>query len=93
MSGSLFGAPIIKELAAKYGKTAAQILLKFQVQRGLSVVPKSVTKERIVQNIDLFDFDLTAGELASLEAMDTGERHVNVANLAGAKNYPFSAAF
>lgn len=65
---------IVTELAVKYKKTPAQILIKFQVQRGVVVIPKSVNRARIVENIQIFDFQLTVDEIIALENLDIGYR-------------------
>jgi len=62
--------PVLTELANKYGKTTAQIMLRWCVQKGLVVLPKSVHTERIQQNLDLFDFELTAGEMQQLASLN-----------------------
>jgi diketogulonate reductase-like aldo/keto reductase len=59
-------------LAAKYGKTPGQVVLRWHIQHGISVIPKSVRPERITENIDIFDFVLTADEVAAIDALDTG---------------------
>lgn len=65
---------VIVELAAKYGKTPTQVVLRWHMQHGLSAIPKSVRPERIAENIDIFDFKLTPEEIAALDALDTGVR-------------------
>ena len=57
-------------LAAKYGKTPAQVLLRRTVQDGVAVIPKSVHTERIQENIDMFDFELTDAEMSALRSLD-----------------------
>ena len=57
----------------KYGKTPAQILLRFLVQRGIAVIPRSAKHEHIKENFELFDFALTADETARLSALDKKE--------------------
>lgn len=57
----------------KYGKTAAQTALHFLLQNDVVIIPKSVHKDRMQQNFDLFDFTLTAEEMAEIEALDGGE--------------------
>ena len=69
----IFTHPILTELGQKYGKTAAQVALRWNAQRGVVIIPKSVHKERMRQNFDLFDFTLTAEEMAEIEGLDGGE--------------------
>lgn len=61
--------PVLKPLAAKYDKTAVQILLRWGLQKGFVILPKSVTPSRIDSNRDLYDFELSAEDMKSL---DTG---------------------
>ena len=66
--------PCIVGIAAAHGKTPAQIVLRWHVQHGLSVIPKSLRRDRIAENFDIFDFELTAGDMAAIDALDTGIR-------------------
>ncbi len=66
--------PVIGGIAAAHGKTSAQVMLAWHLQRGRSVIPKSTKPARIAENIDVFDFDLSAEELAAIDALDTGRR-------------------
>jgi len=66
--------PAITELAAKYGKSTAQVVLRWHVDCGRSAVPKSVRPDRIAENLDIFDFALTQEEIAVIDALDTGVR-------------------
>jgi diketogulonate reductase-like aldo/keto reductase len=66
--------PTITGLAAKYGKTPAQIVLRWQIEHGISVIPKSVRPERIAENIAIFDFALTKDEVAAVDALDVNGR-------------------
>jgi 2,5-diketo-D-gluconate reductase A len=72
--GSLLGNPTITEVAEVHGKTPAQALIRWHIQLGNIVIPKSVTPERIVSNFDVFDFELTESEMASISALDNGTR-------------------
>lgn len=72
--GDPLKAPSIFKLAEKYYKTPAQVVLRWHIQSGFSAIPKSVNPGRIVGNFDIFDFELTADEMAAIEALDTGVR-------------------
>ena len=63
---------VITALAQKYGKNPGQVILRFEVQDGLIVLPKSTNPARIAGNIEIFDFELSADEMASIRALDTG---------------------
>lgn len=73
-SRSTFNDPVIGEIASAHGKTPAQVMLRWHLQEGRSAIPKSVKPERIAANFDVFDFALTADELARIDALDTGVR-------------------
>ena len=64
--------PTLAAIAAKYGKTPAQVILRWDVELGIVPVPRSTNPERMAQNLDVFDFALTADEIASITALDTG---------------------
>ena len=72
---SLLTHPVIARLAEKYGKSAGQVILRFEVQDGLIVLPKSTNPERIAGNLDIFGFELTGAEMEELRALDTGRGH------------------
>lgn len=74
MKGKGGAIPEIAATAAKYGKTPEQVLLRWDLQKGVATIPKSVKKERIVGNAAIFDFELTAEDVALLDGLDTGER-------------------
>jgi len=65
--------PVITEIAAKHGKSPAQTLLRWALDRGDIVFPKSLRRERLQENFDVFDFQLTAEEIAAIAALDKGE--------------------
>lgn len=69
--GGLFDNEILKAIGAKYGKTTAQVMLRWNIQRGIVVIPKSTQKERIAQNLNVFDFILTDSDMAAIAALDT----------------------
>jgi diketogulonate reductase-like aldo/keto reductase len=66
--------PVIGDIAKAHDKTSAQVMLRWHLQQGRSVIPKSTKPERIAENIDVFDFELSAEELAAIDALDTGQR-------------------
>jgi 2,5-diketo-D-gluconate reductase A len=67
--------PTIGAIAAEHGKTPAQVMLRWQLQHGRSAIPKSTNPGRIAENFDVFDFELTAEQLSSIDALDTGVRN------------------
>jgi diketogulonate reductase-like aldo/keto reductase len=66
--------PVITDLAAKYGKAPAQVVLRWHIEHGFCAIPKSVKPHRIAENFDVFDFALEAEEVAAIDALDTGAR-------------------
>ena len=86
---NLFEEEILKTLASKHNKTVSQILLRFHVERGVIVIPKTVTKSRLEENADIFDFSLSPEDLASIDTLDTGRRLVEIEAMAHSKYYPF----
>ncbi len=68
-----FNNPVLKEIGAVHGKTVAQVALRFLIQNGVVVIPKSTHKERMEENFNVFDFELAADEMAKVEALDGGE--------------------
>ena len=72
----IFTDPVLTEIGKKYNKSAAQIALKWNAQRGVSIIPKSVHVERMEQNIDIWDFELTDEEMATVAAKDLGHSEI-----------------
>jgi len=73
-AGQLLADPALAAVGAKYGKTAAQVLIRWHLELGNVVLPKSVTPERIRQNIEVFDFGLDEEDFAAIAALETGRR-------------------
>lgn len=71
---STFTDPVILGIGAQHGKSAAQVMLRWQLQLGHSVIPKSVRAERIIENFDVFDFELTEEQMSAIDVLDTGVR-------------------
>ncbi|MFT3847719.1 MAG: aldo/keto reductase [Propionivibrio sp.] len=69
----LFSNPALSALAEKHGRSVAQIVLRWLLQRGVVAIPKSVRAERIAENFSVFDFELDADDMAAIAALDTGE--------------------
>ena len=71
---SAIADPAITAIAERVGKTPAQVVLRWHIENGRSAIPKSVTPARIAQNLDVFDFALSADDIAAIDALDTGVR-------------------
>ena len=74
MQGKIFEVDLINTLAEKYQKTPVQIVIRWDLQKGVITIPKSSKKERIIANADVFDFELAAEDVAALDALDKGYR-------------------
>ena len=73
---NFFQNPILAEIAAKYGKSVAQVALRWNVQRGVVVIPKSVHKERIQENFNIWDFELSDKDMETISDMDIGHSEI-----------------
>ena len=69
--GNMFQNPVLNEIGKKYGKSAAQVILRWHLQRGVVVIPKSTHIERMQENLNVFDFALSAEDMARIAALDT----------------------
>lgn len=72
----IFNNPALKTIAGKHGKTVAAVILRWLNQRGIVVIPKSVRKERMAENLNIFDFTLTGQEMRAIAGLDTGKSPV-----------------
>ena len=68
--GGMFEEPVLNEIGKKHGKTSAQVILRWELQRGIVVIPKSVHIERMEQNFDVFDFELSAEDMEKISTLD-----------------------
>ena len=68
----MFTEPVLGEIARKHGKTPAQVILRWNVQQGVMVIPKSVHRARMEENLDIWDFSLDGEDLARIAALDRG---------------------
>lgn len=75
MQGNIFDLPALKELATKYERTIAQVVLRWDLQKGVVTIPKSSRKERIISNSRIFDFKLSEADMKLLDALDKGLRY------------------
>ena len=69
----MFQEPVLKRLAEKHGKTPAQIILRWDIQRGVAVIPKSVHRERMEENLDIWDFTLDREDMEQIRTLDKGQ--------------------
>lgn len=74
MQGKVFSLDICQELSKKYDKSVAQVILRWNLQKGIVTIPKSAKKERIKSNADIFDFEISLEDVAYLDSLDRGER-------------------
>ena len=70
--GDLLAEPILATIGARYGKSPAQVVLRWAVELGIAAIPRSTNPERLAENLDVFDFALTEDEVAAVSALDTG---------------------
>jgi len=80
--------PTVVRLADRYGKTPAQVVLRWHIEQELSAIPKSFRPERIAENFDIFDFALTADDRAAIDALDTGVRSGADPEVVDARTFP-----
>ncbi len=69
--GGLFGNHVLVDIAASHDKTTAQVMLRWNLQRGVAAIPKSVHRERMIENLNVFDFELSDKEMSAVAALDT----------------------
>ncbi|GGH85582.1 diketogulonate reductase-like aldo/keto reductase [Pullulanibacillus pueri] len=74
MRGRLFDEPLLMDIAEKHGKTTAQVILRWNVQHQIITIPKSVKKQRIIENSNIFDFELTAEEMKAIDGLNQNIR-------------------
>ncbi|CAH1985452.1 unnamed protein product [Acanthoscelides obtectus] len=79
----------VVEMGKKYGKTAAQVVLRYLISLGIAVIPKSVNENRIQENIQIFDFDLDPEDISYLDSRNTGQRIATLVAYKDHKYYPF----
>ena len=73
-SEAVLEQPVIGEIAATHEKTTAQIVLRWGIQRGTAIVPKTTNKNRLIENLSIFDFSLSEGEMDAISALNRNRR-------------------
>lgn len=73
---NIFNHPVLSEIGKKYGKSAAQVALRWNIQRGVSVIPKSTHKDRMEQNISVWDFELSQVDKEQISKLDIGHSEI-----------------
>ena len=74
MKGRVNNIPVMQELAEKYEKTPVQIVLRWDIQKGVVTIPKSVKSERIISNANIFDFEISPEDMAKIDRLDQNKR-------------------
>ena len=74
MKGRVMEIPLLQELSEKYGKTEVQVVLRWDLQKGVITIPKSSRKDRIISNADIFDFELSAEDIGRIDQLHQGQR-------------------
>eukprot|EP01128_Nolandella_sp_AFSM9_P005607 TRINITY_DN2741_c0_g1_i3.p1 TRINITY_DN2741_c0_g1~~TRINITY_DN2741_c0_g1_i3.p1 ORF type:complete len:192 (+),score=46.50 TRINITY_DN2741_c0_g1_i3:469-1044(+) len=92
-SPALLEDEAVAAIAKNYGKTTAQVLLRFHIDRGCAVIPKSVTPSRIEENLKVFDFKLTPEDLQTLIGLDKDHRYYRDDECATSPQYPFKEEY
>ena len=71
----LLNDPVISEIAAAHGKSSAQVILRWNLQKGVAVIPGSSNPDHIKENTEIFDFELTPAEMEQIKALNRNEKH------------------
>ena len=74
MQGRVFDVSLLKQLAKKYNKNQVQIVLRWDLQRGVLTIPKSINQQRIEDNANIFDFELSSDDMIAIDALDRNHR-------------------
>ncbi|OMD00517.1 aldo/keto reductase [Paenibacillus sp. FSL R5-0636] len=74
MQGQLFDQPVLKQIAAKHGKSVAQVIVRWDLQRGIITIPKSTKEHRIIENVDVFDFNLSDEDMTLINSLNQDQR-------------------
>jgi len=91
--GAILNDTVIVGIAEKHNKTAAQVLIRWQTQRGVVVIPKSTSKKRIIENFSVFDFELSADEMSSIDKLNKNLRYIGYPEVKTHPYFPFSEPY
>ena len=91
--GSVINDTTIKNIANKHNKTAAQVLVRYQIERDVVVIPKSTHNNRIEKNFNVFDFSLTNDDIKLIDGLNKNERIVDAKEAKNHKYYPFKEPY
>jgi aldehyde reductase len=86
----LLNDPVLTEIAAKHNKTAAQVAFRWQIQRGVVVIPKTSKKSRMIENLDIFDFNISDEDMRKVLGMKQKERYYDIPGIQNHPDYPFN---
>ena len=89
----LLNDPVLKEIAAKHNKTVAQVALRWQIQRGVVVIPKTSKKTRMIENIDIFDFEISNEDIQKICKINKNKRLIDVKQSITHPEYPFAIPY
>uniref|UniRef100_A0A0N5AEN6 Aldo_ket_red domain-containing protein n=1 Tax=Syphacia muris TaxID=451379 RepID=A0A0N5AEN6_9BILA len=85
--------PVLKKIGAAHSKTSAQVALRWALQNNINIIPKSVTEKRILENFNIFDFNLTVHEMKEMDRLDRNWRIVSVTRDSSHEHFPFNDEF
>jgi len=91
--GAILNDTVIASIASKHNKTSAQVLIRWQVQRGVVVIPKSTSKKRIIENFSVFDFELSSDDMIAIEKLNKNLRYIPFDEAKTHPDYPFNEPF
>ena len=91
--GPIINDTTIKSIANKYNKTAAQVILRYQIERNVAVIPRSTNSKRIEENFNVFDFTLTPEEVKQIDGLNKNERMNKREEAKNHKYYPFNEPY
>ena len=89
----LLNEPILKEMAEKYKRSVAQVIMRWLIQRNITIIPKTTKKERLIENICLFDFKLTKADMRKIYSLNKNKRIITLSEAVNNMEYPFLIPF